>query len=126
MSPAVPHFAGQEAGRINPPCFLAKARRGDKFGLISCVVYIILINIRLPNLCPHLKYNTKQMKNATSIIHKAYRTSVVIPKAALNNDLIFIFNEPTTYGTSVNVSCLGELIPPAFLRKQEGGISSDI
>ena len=25
----------------------------------------------------------------------------------------------------MNVSCLGELIPPAFLRKQEGGISSD-
>jgi hypothetical protein len=37
----------------------------------------------------------------------------------------FILNEPTTYGMLMNVSCLGELIPPAFLRKQEGGISSD-
>jgi len=85
----------------------------------------IIFGIRLHNLCPHLKYNTRQIKNATSTIHKAYKTSVVIPKAVFNKDLIFIFNEPTTYATIVFVSCLGELIPPAFLRKQEGGISSD-
>ena len=32
-----PSSPEQSEGRINPPCFLAKARRGDKFGLISYV-----------------------------------------------------------------------------------------
>jgi len=52
---------------------------GDKFGHIPPLAG-----------CPHLKYNTKQMKNATSIIHKAYKTSVVIPRVTLKKDFIFI------------------------------------
>ena len=32
-----PSSPEQSEGRINPPCFLAKARRGDKFARISYV-----------------------------------------------------------------------------------------
>jgi hypothetical protein len=35
-----------------------------------------------------------------------------------------MISEDITYGVTANISYLSELIPPAFLRKQEGGINS--
>ncbi len=37
------------------------------------------------------------MKKAANIMHKVYKTSVVIPKVTLKKVFIFIFNEHITY-----------------------------